>query len=222
MEIVHVPNQIHEEVSRYRRKLSTLKRRNENLSEEISEKIEEITEAHFSDLAEELKSIDREITFEEIEQGIDNEDEELLKNRHVSEKEIKNAFYQIAKYTHPDKVGDDFIEEFKEAQEAYRNGDIDTLEELLELVDPNRESTIRNQSVEDAEATLERLKKSVEEEEALNKKIKSSLNYKIVTHYYSGDPIEKLKARSTLSDIMFKMIQQKTERLNQLRKSGRI
>jgi hypothetical protein len=219
MKLIPLEDSIHEELSYYRKRLSDLKKETLELQESVEETIEEICQKHFKELSDELEYLDKEIQFEEIKQNLDFEEDEPQVKR-VSDKDLKKIFYLVAKYSHPDKVGDKFIEEFKTAQEAYKNGDIDTLEEILEIVSSDKSPL--NRSREDAEKTLERLKESIREEEEKLQKVMSSYYAKIIELYNSEDKMTNLKARHSLSDVLFKSVEEKTERLNQLKKSDTI
>ena len=206
-------------LSECRRKLSQLKKESSVLRDSVDDTIEEIILKHFKELSDELQHLDTEIRFAEIEQGLD-EDEEEEPVKKVSDKDLKAVFHKVARLSHPDKVGDEFIEEFKIAQEAYQNGDIDTLEEILEIVSSKSNASPLNQTKEDVEKTLDRLQKSIREEEEKIQQIKNSLYAKIIELYSSDDKMTNIKARHALSEVLFKSVEEKTARLYQLQNSG--
>lgn len=208
-----------DDILSYRKKLSQLRKQCDDLKKSVDEKVESIIEENFKDLSDEIKSLDAEIRVEEASQGV-VEDEVEDVSCEISDKEIKSAFHKIAKYTHPDKVGDAFIEEFKDAQEAYENKDYDTLETILEIVDPDFENSYREKSTEDKKKIIERLKSSIHEEKRKIEKIKSSFHANLAEFYDSDDDMKRLRARRSLSDVLFSTIEEKTSRLKDLKKSG--
>ena len=208
-----------DDILSYRKKLSQLRKRCDDLKKSVDEKVESIIEENFKDLSNEIKYLDAEIRIEESMQGIFEDDVEDV-SCEVSDKEIKAAFHKIAKYTHPDKVGDAFIEEFKDAQEAYENKDYDTLDAILEIVDPDFENSYREKSTEDKKEIIERLKSSIFEEKRKIEKIKSSFHSDLAEFYDSDDKMKKLRARRSLSDLLFSTIEEKTFRLKDLKESG--
>lgn len=187
----------------------------------MGQEFDSIVMKHFKELADEINHLDIEISFEEIEKDIYSDDDKETKilTDTVEKEEIKKTFQLIARYSHPDKVGDKFIEEFKIALEAYKNNDIDTLEEILEVVIPNSNQTYVEKTKESSEKTIERLKDSIRKEEEQIGKIKNSDHFKIIELYNSDNNMKNLKARHTLSEYLFKTIEEKTSRLNKLKNS---
>mgnify|MGYP003564766573 FL=1 len=218
MDLVVVKDSSGDEILSYKKKLSQLKKRSADLQKSVDEKVEAIINENFKELSDEIKSLDAEIRIEESLRGIwEDATEEVLSE--VSDQEIKSAFHKIAKYTHPDKVGDEYIEEFKDAQEAYKNKDYDTLETILEIVDPDFENLYREKSTEDKQEIIERLKRSIQEEKKKIRKVESSFHANVADFYDSDDVMKKLRARRSLSDLLFSTIEEKTSRLKELKDS---
>jgi hypothetical protein len=221
MELILSEDPLSKKLSECRRKLSRLKKESMETKESIDDTIAEIAEKHFKDLSHELQTLDSEISFLELKQRVDDEidEEEIITSaKQTSNKDLKAIFHKVAKLTHPDKVGDKFIEEFKTAQEAYQNGDIETLEEILEIVSSGSETLVRSE--EDVEKMLSRLQESIREEEERIQQIKNSLYAKIIELYNSENKMTNIKARHALSEMLFKSIEEKTARLYQLQNSG--
>jgi len=218
MDLVVVKDSSGDEILSYKKKLSQLKKRSADLQKSVDGKVEAIINENFKELSDEIKSLDAEIRIEESLRGIwEDATEEVLSE--VSDQEIKSAFHKIAKYTHPDKVGDEYIEEFKDAQEAYKNKDYDTLETILEIVDPDFENLYREKSTEDKQEIIERLKRSIQEEKKKIRKVESSFHANVADFYDSDDVMKKLRARRSLSDLLFSTIEEKTSRLKELKDS---
>ena len=218
MDLVVVKDSSGDEILSYKKKLSQLRKRSADLQKSVDEKVEAIINENFKELSDEIKSLDAEIRIEESLRGIwEDATEEVLSE--VSDQEIKSAFHKIAKYTHPDKVGDEYIEEFKDAQEAYKNKDYDTLETILEIVDPDFENLYREKSTEDKQEIIERLKRSIQEEKKKIRKVESSFHANVADFYDSDDVMKKLRARRSLSDLLFSTIEEKTSRLKELKDS---
>ena len=218
MDLVALKDSSGDDILSFRKKLSQLRKKSADLQKSVDEKVESIIDENFKDLSDEIKSLDAEIGIEESARGITKDVVEKVSSE-VSDKDIKSAFHKIAKYTHPDKVGDEFIEEFKDAQEAYENKDYDTLETILEIVDPNFENSYREKSTEDKKEIIERLKSSIHEEKRKIEKIQSSFHANLADFYDSDDKMKRLRARRSLSDLLFSTIEEKTSRLKDLKES---
>lgn len=223
MEIIKIKDPIYDEIVETRKRLSELKAESLALQEHVEEVVEGIVAEHFKELSDEINALEDEIEIEQVKRNMKPIDlEQQPQKRDPTNKELKEIFHTIARFTHPDKVGDRFVKEFQQAVEAYDVGDIDTLEEILSIVDPNSNQMYNNRTAEEAEKVIERLKNSIIEEEIRLQKIRASQNSKIAELYESGDKINEIKARHILSDFLFKVIVDRTAKLNELKKTDTV
>ena len=215
MEIVKSKNSTYEQILEHRKKLSELKKKADALDNHVKQTIDEIVKKYFQDMSDEISELDGEIEFLETEKNISEEEENPV-SKGKSDKEIKEIFHIIARHAHPDKVGDKFLQEFQDAVEAYEVGDIDTLEQILEIVDPNSEKLYTNISQEKQKEIVERLERSIAEERERIREIKSSHYLDVVKLYETDSKINEIKARHLLSTVLFGAIVERTKKIDEL------
>jgi len=91
--------------------------------EDIKEDLEKYDLQFQKEFEKELQFLQYKKSQEEVNEGLNEEQEPKEKDRRVTEemKELHKLFRSIAKKTHPDLYGDEFIEIFKSANEAFDN-----------------------------------------------------------------------------------------------------
>ena len=91
--------------------------------EDIKEDLEKYDLQFQKEFEKELQFLQYKKSQEEVNEGLNEEQEPKEKDRRVTKemKELHKLFRSIAKKTHPDLYGDEFIEIFKSANEAFDN-----------------------------------------------------------------------------------------------------
>jgi len=91
--------------------------------EDIKQDLEKYDLQFQEEFSKELQFLQYKKSQEEVNEGLNEEQEPKEKDRRVTEemKELHKLFRSIAKKTHPDLYGDEFIEIFKSANEAFDN-----------------------------------------------------------------------------------------------------
>lgn len=130
--------------------------------EDIKEDLEKYDLQFQKEFEKELQFLQHKKNKEEVTEGLGEEHEPKEKDRRITEemKELHKLFRSIAKKTHPDLYGDEFIEVFKSANEAFDNKqwiDLITIAAELNIELPEfSDSSIKliDESIKDIEDSL--------------------------------------------------------------------